>query len=118
MDAQLVRRASISCCSITEPTGNQVELIAYYHAAMGSLTESTLTDAIRKRYVSRPGPTAELVVKFPPYSVATAKGHMDKCRQGHRSRQEETNSDIHRSITTRRSVFTKKCLSMTFVTQT
>ena len=109
----LSEEPALAAAVITEPQGTQAEIVAFYHAAMGSPTESTLIDAIRKNYVSLPGLTAELVAKFPPNSVATAKGHMDQFRQGHRSTQEEkeTDSDIHPSVTPRRSstatVFTK-----------
>jgi len=63
----------------------QRNLVAFYHAMMGSPPVSTLTAALRRGYLKLPGLTADMVTKFPPDTMATAKGHLDLVRQGLRS---------------------------------
>lgn len=63
------------------PTRTIADRVSWLHAAMGSPAESTLISAIRKGYV-RMGLTADDLRKHPPRSVATAKGHLDRHRQG------------------------------------
>ena len=44
-------------------TDSKWEIIAFYHAAMGSHTESKFIDVIRKNYASLPGLKTGLVAK-------------------------------------------------------
>ena len=67
------------------PTTTQKDLIAFLHAAMGSPAISTLTTAIRCGYTRIPGLTVKALHRHPPTSMATAKGHLDRTRQGQHS---------------------------------
>ena len=67
------------------PTTTQKDLIAFLHAAMGSPAISTLTSAIRCGYTRIPGLTVQALRRHPPISIATAKGHLDRIRQGQHS---------------------------------
>lgn len=60
-------------------------LVNYWHAALGSPTTSTLLAAYDKGFINIPGLTAIMIRKHPPNSTATAKGHLDRNRQGQRS---------------------------------
>jgi hypothetical protein len=92
----------LSASVITEARGTQAQIVAYYHATMGSPSISTLEDALNRQFVQLPGLTLEMLRKYPPSSVATAKGHMDQFRQGMRSTKStpsvgEDISDTHPS---------------------
>ncbi len=60
----------------------QAQLVAFYHASMGSPAISTLTAAIDDGYIKLPGLSSALVRKYPPDLTATAKDHLDLIRQG------------------------------------
>jgi hypothetical protein len=66
----------------TLQTGSPSQLVAFAHAALFSPSLSTLTKALSKNYICNfPGLSQSLLSKFPPNSVATAKGHLDQtCR--------------------------------------
>ena len=53
----------------------------FYAACMGSPTSSTLHRAVSKGWVKFPGTTAKDFINL-PHSEATAKGHLDKTKQG------------------------------------
>ena len=58
------------------------ELVAFAHAALGSPALSTLSTALDKNYVSRfSGLIAKSLRKYPPPSIAMAKGHLDQTRK-------------------------------------
>ena len=67
------------------PTGTIKDTIAFLHACMGSPATSTLREAVRCAYTRLPGLTVSALHRHPPNSVATAKGHLDRNRQGQRS---------------------------------
>ena len=65
---------------------NDALFIKFTHAAHGSPAISTLTQAVRRGYLhTYPCLTLDMLVKHPPLSMATAKGHLDQHRQGLRS---------------------------------
>ena len=62
------------------------ELVAFYHAALGSPPISSLITAVQRGFLrSIPGLTVERIRKNPPKSPATDRGHMQRLRQGLRS---------------------------------
>lgn len=58
------------------------QLVQFFHAALCSPAESTLIQALDAGFVQFPGLSSRLVRKFPQQSWATAKGHLDRTRQG------------------------------------
>ena len=58
------------------------QLVKFFHAALCFPSESTLIRAIDQGLVKLPGLTSALVRRFPTHSWATAKGHLDRTRQG------------------------------------
>ena len=77
-------------CALLAPISSMRDHIAFSHAAMGSPAISTLTEAVKRGFVVIPGLTLEALKKWEPHSVATAKGHLDRVRQGQRSTREYT----------------------------
>ena len=68
---------------------NQPKTVQFYHACLGSPSDSTYINAATKGYLdSFPSLTAAMIRKHPPNSIATAKGHLDRVRQGIRSTNE------------------------------
>ena len=64
------------------------ELVAFAHATLCSPVLSTLCAALDKGYISGfPGLTSKTLRKYPPQSVAMAKGHLDQTRKNQRSTQ-------------------------------
>ena len=60
--------------------------VAYYSRALGNPADSTLVLALRRGLLrTLPDIDAAMVLRHPPNSVATAKGHLDRQRQGVRS---------------------------------
>ena len=58
-------------------------LVAFAHAAFFSPTIASLERALANNYIiNYPGLTSTTLKKYPPHSVATAKGHMTQTRQG------------------------------------
>ena len=83
---------------------------------MGSPALSTLYRAVSHNYITLPGLTTNLLTKYPPNTIPTAKGHLDNHRHGLRSTTpdpslDESDSDLHPTPTPRPpgplSVFTK-----------
>ena len=73
-------------CNATAGTARPDELIAFSHAALFSPVLSTLEYALRSNFIIHfPGLTVPLLRKYPPKSLATAKGHLDQIRKNIRS---------------------------------
>ena len=76
--------AGHTCAAVTPATTVQ-DHVAFLHAAMGSPAVSTLEEAVRRGFVTLPGLTVASLTRWAPRSTATAKGHLDRNRQGQRS---------------------------------
>jgi hypothetical protein len=77
----------------TLQTGSPSQLAAFAHAALFSPSLSTLTKALSKNYICNfPGLSQFLLSKFPPNSVATAKGHLDQTHRNFCSTKPKPNS--------------------------
>ena len=61
--------------------------------SMGSPAVSTLLNAVRCGYVRLPGLTVSAIRRHPPMAIATAKGHLDRNRQGQHSTRAPDPSD-------------------------
>lgn len=60
--------------------------VSHIHAALYSPSDSTMLTAARRGYIAMfPGSTPAAITTYPPNSVATAQGHLDRVRQGIRS---------------------------------
>ena len=68
----------------------QAELVAHYHAALGSPAISTLIPAIQKGFINIPGFTVRAIRKNLSNSIATSKGHLDQTRQGQHSTNKQS----------------------------
>jgi hypothetical protein len=67
------------------------ELVAFAHATLGSPALSTLCTALDNNYITGfPGLTSKLVRKYPPRSIAMAKGHLDQTRKNTRTTKTPT----------------------------
>lgn len=68
---------------------SDASFVLYHHRAFGSPVLSTFLKAIRAGYLaSIPRLTATIVLRNPPFSLATSFGHLDACRKGlHSTRQ-------------------------------
>ena len=70
----------------TAMQGSPAQLVAFAHAALFSPSISTLAQALHNNYLPGfPGLSPALLAKYPPNSVATAKGHLDQVRKNLRS---------------------------------
>ena len=67
--------------------------VAFLHACMGSPSISTLERAVRCAYTRLPGLTTAALHRHPPNSLATAKGHLDRVRQGQHSTKPHSTAD-------------------------
>ena len=57
--------------AVTEATGAEAQIVAFYHAVMGSsLSIATIATALDKQYVLLPGLTSQRLRKYNPHSVA------------------------------------------------
>ena len=62
---------------------HDAEFVKFVHASLGSPAVSTFHRAARKGYLRLfPRITARMIRLNPPNSIATAKGHLDRVRQG------------------------------------
>ena len=62
-------------------TSKASDLVKFSHSALFSPVISTLEKALQNHYIKGfPGLTAAALKKYPPHSVATAKGHLDQAR--------------------------------------
>ena len=77
--------AAVPACAAVTPATTVKDLVAFHHASLGSPVVSTLEEAVRRGFVSVPGLTSEALKRWTPRSLATAKGHLDRSRQGQRS---------------------------------
>ena len=89
---------------VTEATGTQAQIVAFYHAAMCSPAIATFYRAVSKGWVSLPGLSTDMITRYPPVTTATPKGHMDQFLQGKRSTKipptpaesnDETSEDLY-----------------------
>ena len=72
--------------SVTGPTNTAAELVKFSHAALFSPSFGTLKLALEKCYINNfPGLSLQTLKKYPPHSVATAKGHLDQVRANKQS---------------------------------
>ena len=78
-----------SAAAMMLATRTHAQVVAWYHAALGSPSVSTMIVAIEKAFVSFPGLTSSMVRKCAPTPIATAKGHLDQTRAGLRSTRRE-----------------------------
>jgi hypothetical protein len=92
-----------------------------FHAAMFSPVFNTLYKALVKGYITNvPGLSAKALKKYPPFSVASIKGHLDQIRQNVRSTKQssdrdEDNDDLFRiQLTTNESNTAHMCYTTTF----
>jgi hypothetical protein len=70
----------------TVGTNHTKELIAFFHAAMFSPVFDTLYKALNKGYITNvPGLSAKTLKKYPPFSIASIKGHLDHERTIHQT---------------------------------
>jgi hypothetical protein len=73
--------------------GTPAQLVAFTHAALFSPAPSTLLHALQRNFLpTLPGISPKLLSKYPPNSLATAKGHLDQTRKNVRSTQPKPTS--------------------------
>ena len=73
-----------------------MQLVTYFHACCFSPVKSTFKKAITKGFLKTfPGLTPQLVDKYLPPSVATAKGHLNQERQHLQSTKVTTPKNLH-----------------------
>jgi hypothetical protein len=77
---------------------SNAERVHFYHAAMGSPPEVTLTKALSAGILPTLLITAELVRKTQPQTLATAEGHLDAHHQGIQSTQTKPTAVKHKQI--------------------
>jgi hypothetical protein len=71
-------------------TYTTANIIAFFHAAMFSPAIDTLYKALQNGYITGiPGVSAKALRKYPPFSAATIKGHLDQTRQNIRSTKKD-----------------------------
>jgi hypothetical protein len=71
------------------------DMVKFMHAAFFSPALSTLEKAFHLGYIPEiPGFTASTLKKYPPFSTATVKGHMDQTRKNVRSTKSKENETI------------------------
>ena len=69
---------------------NNADLVAFYHAAMGSPAVITFEQAVSRGFLTLPELTAVKIRQNKPTPMATAQGHLHAQRQGLRSTQAPT----------------------------
>jgi hypothetical protein len=70
----------------TGHSATPAEHLAYAHATLGSPTISCLTTAVEKGFLpNMPRLNKAALQKYPPHTVATAKGHLDQSRKNKHS---------------------------------
>ena len=89
-------RQFASASTIIHNDINTAQRVAFFHAALGSPTPSTLTDAMDRGFINIPAFTKAMFVRNLPKLIATSKGHLDRTRQGIRS----THPSAHPTIQT------------------
>ena len=68
------------------------DFVNFWHATFGSPTVWTFSTAVARGYFEIPRLTAKVIRANAPNSVATAKGHLDRIRQGQRSTKEDAST--------------------------
>jgi hypothetical protein len=74
-----------SASTIVHNDINTAQRVAFFHAALGSPTPSTLTDAMDRGFINIPAFTKAMFNRNLPKLIASSKGHLDRTRQGIRS---------------------------------
>ena len=69
---------------------SQRDRVAYWHAALGSPSPTAWLKAMANGYMTIHGLKRDMILKHPPNSMATPKGHLDRTRQGQRSTKPQT----------------------------
>ena len=81
-------------CNMTYMSNNSRAIVRFLYAALGSPSISTITQAIRDRYLkSWPGLTITNITKHIQYNDATMKGYMDRVRKNIRSTKNDLGED-------------------------
>ena len=76
--------------TITTPSATPADITRFLHAAFFSPVISTLTQALKLKYITNvPGLTLQSLKEHTPNSIATTKGHMKQKRQGTNSTKTE-----------------------------
>ena len=57
---------------------NQAQLVAFYHAILGSPAIASMLEAVKKNFLPFPLLTAEMIRRNQPNSIATHEGHLDQ----------------------------------------
>lgn len=74
----------------TTSSAKPADLVAFAHAALFSPTIAALRKALKNKHIINfPGLSLTTLNKYPPHSIATAKGHMNQQRQGIQSTKQE-----------------------------
>ena len=68
------------------------DFVSFWHATFGSPTVWTFSTAVARGYFDIPRLTAKIIRSNAPNSVATAKGHLDRTRQGQQSTKKDANT--------------------------
>jgi hypothetical protein len=80
--------------------GTPSQLVAFTHAALFSPSHSTLRQALQQNFlVTIPSLTPKLLSKYPPNSIATAKGHFDQTRKNIQSTKPKPSLPFPSSLT-------------------
>ena len=78
----------------TGHSATPAERLAYAHATLSSPTISCLKTAVEKGFLPNiPGLTKAALRKYPPHTVATAKGHLDQTRKNKHFPSNRQNDD-------------------------
>ena len=78
--------ASLPTVSAAYALSSDADFVKFTHAALGSLSLTTLAKAVRRGYLnSYPRLTSGMLTAHPPVTIATAQGHLDQHRQGQKS---------------------------------
>ena len=83
-----LERTTLGCDSVCNQVikhKNNADFVRYISLALGAPTNSTLINAVEKRFVEVDGLTVKMIRDNLPNSVATSKGHLNLSRQGVRS---------------------------------
>jgi hypothetical protein len=95
-DLYVVQEKAPQACVLFPKSASRNQKVAFYIAAMGSPTVSTLARAISNDWIQFPGLTAAMV-RNQPQSEATSRGHLDRTRSGMDSTHTPSNTAPHRS---------------------
>ena len=88
-------------CNFIQDQHTNLSLVEYYHATAGYPVPATWLKAITKgHYMTWPGLTHQLVSKYLPKSIITAKGHQHRRRKNLQSTKDtnHTTEDDHHPL--------------------